>query len=100
VLYFTQLIYIKPGQEKTFDEFESYAIPAISKYNGKLLFRIRPDKKSVIESTIESPYEIHFVQFESENDFDAFKVDKDRVKYLHLKDQSIREAWIIKGTKL
>jgi hypothetical protein len=100
VLYFTQLIYIKPGQEKTFDEFESYAIPAISKYNGKLLFRIRPDKASVIESTIESPYEIHFVQFESESDFDAFKVDKERVKYLHLKEQSIREAWIIKGTRL
>jgi hypothetical protein len=100
MLYFTQLIYIKPGQQKVFDEFESYAIPAIAKYNGKLLFRIRPDKASVIESTIESPYEIHFVQFESESDFDAFKVDKDRVKYLHLKEQSIREAWIIKGTRL
>ena len=83
-----------------FDEFESYAIPAIAKYNGKLLFRIRPDKNAVIESTMESPYEIHFVQFDSENDFEAFKLDKDRVKYLHLKEQSIREAWIIKGIKL
>lgn len=83
-----------------FDEFESYAIPAIAKYNGKLLFRIRPDKKSVIESTMESPYEIHFVQFDSERDFDQFKMDKDRVKYLHLKEQSIREAWLIKGEKL
>ncbi len=83
-----------------FDEFESYAIPAIAKYNGKLLFRIRPDKNAVIESTMESPYEIHVVQFDSENDFEAFKLDKDRVKYLHLKEQSIREAWIIKGVKL
>jgi antibiotic biosynthesis monooxygenase (ABM) superfamily enzyme len=99
-LYFTQLIYIKPGQEKVFDEFESYAIPAIAKYDGKLLFRIRPDKNAMIESTMESPYEIHFVQFDSENDFEAFKLDKDRVKYLHLKEQSIREAWIIKGIKL
>jgi hypothetical protein len=100
LLYFTQLIYIKPGQEKVFDEFESYAIPAIAKYDGKLLFRIRPDKNAMIESTMESPYEIHFVQFDSENDFEAFKLDKDRVKYLHLKEQSIREAWIIKGIKL
>jgi hypothetical protein len=100
VLYFTQLIYIKPGQEKVFDEFESYAIPVIAKYNGKLLFRIRPDKNSVIESNMESPYEIHFVQFDSESDFDQFKVDKDRVKYLHLKEQSIREAWLIRGERL
>lgn len=100
MLYFTQLIYIKAGQEKVFDEFESFAIPAISKYNGKLLFRIRPDKDAVIEATIESPYEIHLVQFDSESDFEDFKLDKDRVKYLHLKEQSIREAWLIKGTKL
>ena len=42
MIYITQLIYIKQGQEEVFDEFESIAIPIISKYNGKLLFRIRP----------------------------------------------------------
>lgn len=100
MIYFTQLIYIKPGQEKVFDEFESHAIPAIAKYNGKLLFRMRPHKNAVIETAIEPPYEIHFVQFETESDFEAFKTDKDRTKYLHLKEQSVREVWLVKGERL
>ena len=41
-LYFTQLIYIKEGQEATFHQFEDVAIPLISKYNGQLLLRVRP----------------------------------------------------------
>jgi hypothetical protein len=100
MIYLTQLIYIKPGQEKVFDEFESHAIPAIKKYNGTLLFRIRPQKNAVIETAIEPPYEVHFVQFDSESDFESFKLDKDRVKYLHLKEQSVREVWLVKGERL
>lgn len=100
MIYFTQLIYIKPGEEKTFDEFESHAIPAIAKYNGKLLFRVRPAANAVIEAATEPPYEIHFVQFESERDFEAFKSDKDRTKYLHLKEKSVREVWLVKGERL
>jgi hypothetical protein len=42
MIYITQLIYIKEGQEKIFDEFEDVAIPIIAKYKGKLLFRVRP----------------------------------------------------------
>ena len=35
MIYITQLIYIKEGQEKMFHEFEDVAIPIIAKYNGK-----------------------------------------------------------------
>ena len=33
MIYITQLIYIKKGQEKVFHEFEEIAIPTILKYN-------------------------------------------------------------------
>jgi uncharacterized protein (DUF1330 family) len=66
MLYVTQLIYIKQGKESIFDEFEQIAIPIIKNYNGRLLLRSRPTH--TIESTIDPPYEIHLVEFNTEND--------------------------------
>ena len=62
MIYITQLIYIKEGQEKTFHEFEEVAIPIISKYNGRLLLRVRPQEDAFIENSIDKPYEIHLVK--------------------------------------
>lgn len=100
MIFITQLIYIKEGQEKVFDQFEAVAIPAISKYNGKLLLRVRPDHKAYIESSIEHPYEIHIVEFESDKDLENFMKDEDRKKVLHLKEQSIKSVVLYKGNKM
>lgn len=37
MLFITQLIYIKEGQEDVFYQFEDIAIPVIKKHNGLLL---------------------------------------------------------------
>jgi uncharacterized protein (DUF1330 family) len=100
MILITQLIYIIEGQEQVFDEFESIAIPTILKYNGRLLFRIRPKENNFIESHIDKPYEIHLVEFETEQDFDNFKQDEERKKFLHLKEQSIKTSILIQGTKI
>lgn len=100
MLYITQLIYIKEGQENIFHQFEEVAIPIISKYNGKLLLRVRPPDSSVIESSIEKPYEIHLVAFDAEKDYDSFMQDKERLQFLHLKEQSIKSVLLIKGSAL
>lgn len=100
MIYITQLIYIVPGQEKVFDQFEEVAIPLIAKYNGKLLFRIRPDEEAFIQSQGERPYEVHLVEFANEDDFERFKRDEERKKFLHLKEQSIRASVMIQGIKL
>jgi uncharacterized protein (DUF1330 family) len=99
-MHITQLIYIKPGQEAIFHQFEDIAIPLIAKYNGKLLLRVRPTADEIIERTIESPYEIHLVEFPSDNDFENFMKDEERKKFLHLKEQSIRSSILIRGNKL
>ena len=96
----TQLIYIKDGQETVFDQFEDIAIPIISKYNGRMLLRIRPGADSVIESNMESPYEIHVVEFPADADFENFMKDEERKKFLHLKEQAIRSSVLIKGVRL
>lgn len=100
MIYVTQLIYIRPGQESVFHEFEDIAIPIIARYNGKLLLRVRPNEDSFVEHTIEKPYEIHLVSFEHERDLENFGKDEERKKFLHLKEQSIKSSILIKGTKL
>jgi uncharacterized protein (DUF1330 family) len=100
MIFLTQLIYINEGQEDVFHQFEDIAIPAISKYNGRLLIRVRPEDHSIIENNIGKPYEIHLVEFDSEQDFQNFNMDEERKKFLHLKEQSVKTVLLIKGTKL
>jgi uncharacterized protein (DUF1330 family) len=65
-----------------------------------LLLRVRPGEKSIIASSVEEPYEIHLVEFASEEDFNNFVQDEERKQFLHLKEQSIRSTLLIKGTRL
>ncbi len=100
MILITQLIYIKAGQEQVFDEFEAVAIPLISKYNGRLLLRVRPDEKNFIEGSTDLPDEIHLVEFPAEADFERFMKDPVRASLLHLKEKSIRASVLIKGQKV
>lgn len=100
MIFITQLIYIKEGQQDVFDQFEDVAIPIISKYDGRLLLRIRPHEASFIEAGIDKPYEIHLVEFAAEQDFLDFMKDEERKQFLHLKEQSIKAVTLIKGTKI
>ena len=83
-----------------FHQFEDIAIPAILKYNGRLLLRVRPDNNSIIENNIDKPYEIHLVEFNTEQNFQNFMHDEERKKFLYLKEQSVKSVVLIKGTKL
>jgi hypothetical protein len=100
MIHITQLIYIKPGQEKTFDEFEAVAIPIIAKYNGRMLFRLRPSEGDFIERDIDAPYEVHLTEFASEDDFQNFMKDEERKRFLHLKEASLQSAILYKGEKI
>ena len=100
MIHLTQLIYLKPGQEKVFDQFEDVAIPIIAKYSGRMLLRLRPGEDAVIESSIDKPYEIHLVEFEKEEDFQNFMKDEERKKFFHLKEQSISSSILVKGARL
>jgi uncharacterized protein (DUF1330 family) len=100
MIYITQLIYIAAEQEDIFNQFEDIAIPIISKHNGRLLLRVRPSDNSFIEHHIDKPYEIHLVEFDTEQDFENFKQDEERKRFLHLKEQSIKASILIQGIKL
>lgn len=100
MIYITQLIYLREGKEELFHEFEDLVIPIIPKYNGRLLLRVRPGETSIVERNIDKPYEIHFVEFDSEQDFRNYSEDEERKRLLHLKEKSVRSILLVRGEKL
>ena len=100
MIYITQLIFIKEGKEKTFLEFEAFAIPLMEKYNGTMIYRLRPNKQSFVSEHKELPYEIHFISFASEKNLTNFMNDDSRLEFVPLKNESIKSSIIIKGEKL
>ncbi len=70
MIYITQLVFVKKGKEEKFLEFEDHAIPLMEKYNGKILYRVRPAEDAFIDLSKDPPYEIHFISFDLEQDLE------------------------------
>ncbi len=100
MIYITQLIFLKEGKEDAFLEFESYAIPLMEAHKGKMIYRVRPEKAAYISANEEVPYEIHFLSFESEENLSAFMKDDRRLNHIHLKEESIKSTFLVKGAKM
>ena len=100
MIYITQLVFVKEGKEAVFHQFEDFVIPLINKYNGRMIYRVRPAESSFVSALEERPYEIHFVSFDSGQDFQNFMRDDSRLNYIHLKDESVKSTVFIKGVKL
>lgn len=100
MVYLTQLIYIHKGKEKVFQEFEDLAIPLMKKYDGKMIYQIRPTEDSFINGEKDNPYEIHIISFDTQLKLDEFMADKSRLKFLHLKEEAVKSILLIKGQKV
>lgn len=100
MIYITQLVFVKEGKEETFLEFENHALPLMEKYNGRIIYRLRPGKEAFIAEQKELPYEIHIISFDSEADLDNFMNGKSRLDYIHLKNESIKSTLLIKGERM
>ncbi|UII19872.1 DUF1330 domain-containing protein [Fulvivirga ligni] len=101
MIYITQLIFVKPGKEEIFLEFESKVLPLLQKHGGEITYRVRPEKESFIDHTEgETPYEIHFVTFPSEADLQGYMKDDSRLKFMHLKEESVRSTLLVKGERM
>jgi uncharacterized protein (DUF1330 family) len=95
-----QTVCIHPGKESVFEMFENVAIRLIGKHGGELLLRLRPTKDSMIEGSLEVPYEIHLVRFPSETALAAFSADPERQAVLHLKNEAVRSSLIVQSAPI
>jgi hypothetical protein len=98
MIYLTQLVYLRDGYEDAFDRFEDAVLPLLSKYRGELLLRLRSGPASRIGGSSEAPHEIHLVRFESDGDLLRYSDDEERKRLLPLKEQSVWNSPLIKGT--
>lgn len=97
MIYYTQLIFIKPGCEQEFHAFEEKVLPLLKKHNGELVYRIRPDKSAFVENSQELPYEIHLVTFGSKADFADYAADPRRLEAMEMKNRSVAKIILIEG---
>ena len=100
MIYLTQLVFLHEGKERTFHQFEDMAIPLMEEYEGRVLYRLRPDDSAYVTSEGERPYEVHVLSFPSEERFHAFMQDPRRLESAHLKDESVRSMLLVSGTAL
>ena len=100
MIYYTQLIFIKPGCEQEFHAFEDKVLPLLKEHNGELIYRIRPDKSAFVESSGELPYEIHLVTFSSKADFEGYAGDPKRTGFIEMKNKSVEKIILIEGLKI
>ncbi len=97
MIYLTQLVYVHAGREHDFERLEDTVLPLLDRHNGELLLRLRPDAASRVGGTAESPYEVHILRFEGEEDLAAYSADPQRREVLHLKEESVRDTLLIQG---
>jgi hypothetical protein len=100
MIYYTQLIFVKPGCEQEFHAFEDKVLPLLKGHNGELIYRVRPEKTAFIESVGELPYEIHMVTFGSKADFQGYAADPKRLEFMDMKNKSVEKIILIEGFAL
>lgn len=95
----TLFYYLNEGCEADFLKYEEAVLPILEKYNGRLLYRIRPSRDSFIYPPgEEQPYEVHVVTFGSKQDFLEYKNDPERQKYIELGSRAIKKIKMIAAT--
>ena len=100
MIYLTALLFVNEGKEDLYNKYESQVLPLLKSYEGKLIYRIKPNDDNYIKAEEEKPFEIHFISFENKEGFTGFLNDKKRLSFNHLKEASIRTSFIVKGEKL
>jgi len=100
MIYYTQLIFIKPGCEPEFHAFEEKVLPLLKGHNGELIYRISTYRDAFIEASRELPYEIHLVTFGSRADFEGYATDPKRLEFMEMKNNSVEKIILIEGFEL
>lgn len=95
MIHLAQLIFVKPGKEPLFHEFEEVAIPLMEKYGGRMLYRLRPGPEAYVGRAEERPYEVHIMSFPSSEHLRSFLNDGSRKQVLHMKEDSVRATLLI-----
>jgi antibiotic biosynthesis monooxygenase (ABM) superfamily enzyme len=98
MLVITQLVFLEPGKEAEFLAFEDKVLPLLTRHGGELLLRIRPSAESIVATEVGVPYEVHVVTFADEDGLTAYTNDPERLRWIALKETSVRAVRLYKAT--
>jgi len=87
-------LFIHPGQEVEFRQFETEAARIMKKYRGRIEHVIRPNA-SVPPDLL--PHEIHVVSFPSTEQFEAYRGDAELANLASLRQSAIARTEIVIG---
>jgi uncharacterized protein (DUF1330 family) len=87
-------LFIHPGREVEFRQFETEAAQIMQKYGGRIERVIRP---TVSVQSDPLPHEIHIVSFPSTERFEAYRGDSDLAKLTSLRQYAIARTEIVIG---
>ncbi len=87
-------LFIHPGREREFREFETAAARIMARYGGRIERVIRP-----LSATPEDPlpHEIHLVSFPSQEQFDAYRADAELAGLAALRQTAIVRTELVIG---
>lgn len=87
-------LFIHPGREVEFRQFETEATRIMRKYGGRIEHVIHPSASVASGS---SPHEIHVVSFPSMEQFESYRGDADLAKLAPLRQSVIARTEIVIG---
>ena len=90
-------LFVHPGRETEFHEFEMNAARIMKKYGGEVERVIRPLMSGATEPL---PHEIHIVAFPSHAQFEAYRGDPELASLTALRQTAIARTDIIFGEDL
>jgi len=90
------LLYIHPGHETEFEQFESAAARIMRRYGGALERRIG----RTAEAASDQPHEVHVVTFPDQRSFANYRADEELRALADLRARAIRNTLIVQGVEL
>ncbi len=87
-------LFIHPGQEAAFREFESAAARIMGRYGGQIERVIRPER-AVPEGSV--PHEVHLVSFPGDAAFTAYRADAELAGLAALRQAAIARTEMVVG---
>jgi hypothetical protein len=89
-------LFIHPGQEGTFREFESVAARIMGRYGGRIERVIRPGR---VVPEGEVPHEVHLASFPDETAFATYRADAELAGLAALRQAAIARTVFLFGVE-
>lgn len=97
LFYIVAQLYIYPGKEAEFHEYETQALHIARKHGGELICAFTP---VYADAGVETPTEIHVLRFFDREAFDTFKSDPEHVTIADLRSKVISKTVIVTSNEI